>query len=70
VHPIAADQSEYSLWSREPQEEGLPVCRELGIGFVPYNPLGRVLLTGEIPDRSALARTTGDGPCRGSRMPP
>jgi aryl-alcohol dehydrogenase-like predicted oxidoreductase len=54
VHPIAAVQSEYSLWSREPEAEVLPVCRELGIGFVPYSPLGRGLLTGAIRDRSAL----------------
>jgi aryl-alcohol dehydrogenase-like predicted oxidoreductase len=55
VHPIAAVQSEYSLWSREPEAEVLPVCRELGIGFVPYSPLGRGLLTGALRDRSALA---------------
>ena len=48
VHPIAAVQSEYSLWSREPEEEIFDVCRELGIGFVPYSPLGRGLLTGTI----------------------
>ena len=54
VHPIAAVQSEYSLWSREPEDEVLPVCRELGIGFVPYSPLGRGLLTGVIRDRAAL----------------
>ena len=48
VHPIAAVQSEYSLWSREPEAEVLPACRELGIGFVPYSPLGRGLLTGTI----------------------
>src|SRR5882757_5719283 len=50
VHPIAAVQSEYSLWSREPEAEVLPVCRELGIGFVPYSPLGRGFLTGAIRD--------------------
>ncbi|MCO4317255.1 aldo/keto reductase [Phyllobacterium sp. 21LDTY02-6] len=48
VHPITAVQSEYSLWSRDPEEEVLAVCRELGIGFVPYSPLGRGLLTGAI----------------------
>jgi aryl-alcohol dehydrogenase-like predicted oxidoreductase len=48
VHPIAALQTEYSLWSREPEEELLPTCRELGIGFVPYSPLGRGFLTGKI----------------------
>jgi aryl-alcohol dehydrogenase-like predicted oxidoreductase len=54
VHPIAAVQSEYSLWSREPEDEVLPVCRELGIGFVPYSPLGRGLLTGAIRKPDAL----------------
>jgi aryl-alcohol dehydrogenase-like predicted oxidoreductase len=48
VHPISALQTEYSLWSREPEEEILPTCRELGIGFVPYSPLGRGFLTGAI----------------------
>lgn len=48
VHPIAALQTEYSLWSREPEEEILPTCRELGIGFVAYSPLGRGFLTGQI----------------------
>ncbi|MET0257994.1 MAG: aldo/keto reductase, partial [Methylobacterium sp.] len=46
THPIAALQTEYSLWSREPEEEILPTLRELGIGFVPYSPLGRGFLTG------------------------
>jgi aryl-alcohol dehydrogenase-like predicted oxidoreductase len=46
VHPISALQSEYSLWTREPEEEILPTLRELGIGFVPYSPLGRGFLTG------------------------
>ncbi|KHJ55251.1 aldo/keto reductase [Aureimonas altamirensis] len=45
-HPIAALQTEYSLWSREPEQEILPLLRELGIGFVPYSPLGRGFLTG------------------------
>jgi aryl-alcohol dehydrogenase-like predicted oxidoreductase len=45
-HPISALQTEYSLWSREPEEEILPLCRELGIGFVAYSPLGRGFLTG------------------------
>src|ERR1043166_1895740 len=48
VHPITALQSEYSLWTRDPEEKILPVCRELGIGFVPYSPLGRGFLTGRI----------------------
>jgi aryl-alcohol dehydrogenase-like predicted oxidoreductase len=46
IHPIAALQSEYSLWSRDPEDAILPLCRELGIGFVPYSPLGRGFLTG------------------------
>ena len=45
-HPITALQSEYSLWSREPEDETLEMCRKLGIGFVPYSPLGRGFLTG------------------------
>ena len=48
VHPITALQSEYSLWTRDPEAEVLRVCRELGIGFVPYSPLGRGFLTGKI----------------------
>jgi aryl-alcohol dehydrogenase-like predicted oxidoreductase len=47
VHPITALQTEYSLWSREPEEEILATCRELGIGFVAYSPLGRGFLTGQ-----------------------
>jgi aryl-alcohol dehydrogenase-like predicted oxidoreductase len=46
VHPITAVQTEYSLWTRDPEAEVLPACRELGIGFVPYSPLGRGFLTG------------------------
>ena len=48
VHPISALQTEYSLWSRDVEDEILPTCRELGIGFVPYSPLGRGFLTGQI----------------------
>jgi len=55
VHPIAALQSEYSLWSRDPEDELLPTCRELGIGFVPYSPLGRGFLTGQIKRFEDLA---------------
>ena len=55
VHPIAALQSEYSLWERHVEAEILPVARELGIGFVPYSPLGRGFLTGRIRHRSDLA---------------
>ena len=55
VHPIAALQTEYSLWSREPEDEILPTCRDLGIGFVPYSPLGRGFLTGQIQKFEDLA---------------
>lgn len=48
VHPITALQSEYSLWSREPEDVILPTCQRLGVGFVPYSPLGRGFLTGAI----------------------
>ncbi|RNE66596.1 aldo/keto reductase [Cryobacterium tepidiphilum] len=48
VHPVTALQTEYSLWSRDPESEILPLVRELGIGFVPYSPLGRGFLTGAI----------------------
>jgi aryl-alcohol dehydrogenase-like predicted oxidoreductase len=55
VHPISALQSEYSLWTRDVEEDVLPVCRELHIGFVPYSPLGRGFLTGEIKKAGDLA---------------
>src|SRR5947207_10421853 len=55
THPIAALQSEYSLCTREPEQSMLPVCRELGIGFVPFSPLGRGFLTGAVKDRESLA---------------
>jgi aryl-alcohol dehydrogenase-like predicted oxidoreductase len=48
VHPVTALQTEYSLWTRDPEAEVLPTVRELGIGFVPYSPLGRGFLTGTI----------------------
>ena len=54
VHPIAAVQSEYSLWEREVEADILPVLDELGIGFVPYSPLGRGFLTGSIRSRADL----------------
>ncbi|MER5515588.1 aldo/keto reductase [Streptomyces sp. NPDC002763] len=69
VHPIAAVQSEYSLWTRDPEDEVIPTCRELGIGFVPYSPLGRGFLAGRFssPDdlhandwRRTGPRFTGD----------
>src|SRR5205823_3189696 len=55
VHPIAALQSEYSLWWREPEMEMLPVCRELGIGFVPFSPLGRGFLSGTVTTSEQFA---------------
>ncbi|HTD60162.1 MAG TPA: aldo/keto reductase, partial [Gemmatimonadaceae bacterium] len=55
VHPIAALQTEYSLWTRDPEAELLPLLRELGIGFVPYSPLGHGFLTGEIRSPEQLA---------------
>ncbi len=54
VHPIAALQTEYSLWSREPEKEIFEVCKELGITFVAYSPLGRGFLTGAIKSRADL----------------
>jgi aryl-alcohol dehydrogenase-like predicted oxidoreductase len=54
VHPIAAVQTEYSLWSRDPEAEILPTCRELGIGFVPYSPLGRGFLSGRFSSPDEL----------------
>ena len=55
VHPITAVQTEYSLWTREPEDGILKACRELGVGFVPYSPLGRGFLTGKITDPSLFA---------------
>ena len=62
VHPVTALQSEYSLWWREPEDEILPVLEELGIGFVPFSPLGRGFLTGRIAAGTAFA----DGDMRNS----
>jgi aryl-alcohol dehydrogenase-like predicted oxidoreductase len=56
IHPVTALQSEYSLWTRDPEDEVLGVCRELGIGFVPYSPLGRGFLTGKIQTPDDLPR--------------
>jgi len=67
VQPVAAVQSEYSLWWRQPEADVLPTCEELGIGFVPFSPLGRGFLTGKMDEtatfgdndnRSALPRFT------------
>jgi aryl-alcohol dehydrogenase-like predicted oxidoreductase len=55
VHPIAALQTEYSLWAREPEQELLPLCRELGITFIPYSPLGRGMLSGKLRKTDELA---------------
>lgn len=65
VHPISALQTEYSLWERDPEKEILPTVRELGIGFVPYSPLGRGFLTGTIAKPSDL----GGNDVRTQRMP-
>ena len=65
VHPITALQTEYSLWERHVEAEILPTVRELGIGFVPYSPLGRGFLTGTITKRSDLVETDA----RAVRMP-
>jgi aryl-alcohol dehydrogenase-like predicted oxidoreductase len=54
VHPIAALQSEYSLWTRVPERAVIPACRELGIGFVPFSPLGRGFLSGAVKDLDRL----------------
>ncbi|MBO0798025.1 MAG: aldo/keto reductase, partial [Blastocatellia bacterium] len=57
VQPVAALQSEYSLWWRNPEEEVLPTLEELGIGFVPFSPLGRGFLTGKIDENTAFTST-------------
>lgn len=58
VHPVTAVQSEYSLWTRDPEPEVLPTCAELGIGFVPFSPLGKGFLTGTVDTSTQFA--TGD----------
>jgi aryl-alcohol dehydrogenase-like predicted oxidoreductase len=77
VHPVAALQTEYSLWTRDPEAELLPLLRELGIGFVPYSPLGHGFLTGQIrtvddiPDddwRKTNPRFTGENFQRNLRI--
>ena len=54
VQPVTAVQSEYSIWWRKPEEDVLPTCEELGIGFVPYSPLGRGYLTGKIDEKTSF----------------
>ena len=54
VQPVAALQSEYSLWTRTPEKEVLPTCQELGIGFVPYSPLGKGFLTGKMDEHTTF----------------
>jgi len=65
IHPVAAVQSEYSLWWREPENEVLPTCEELGIGFVPFSPLGKGFLTGAIGATTTFAA----GDLRGNTFP-
>ena len=67
VQPVAAVQSEYSLWHREPEREVLPVLEELGIGFVPFSPLGKGFLTGRIDQTTTFDAATSATPCRASR---
>ena len=57
VHPVAALQSEYSMWWREPETEILPTLEELGIGFVPFSPLGKGFLTGKIDEKTTFDKT-------------
>jgi aryl-alcohol dehydrogenase-like predicted oxidoreductase len=66
IHPIAALQTEYSLWTRDVEKEILPTCRELGIGFVPYSPLGRGFLSGKIKAAGDLEH--GDWRSNGPRF--
>src|SRR5947208_11054652 len=57
IQPVAALQSEYSLWWREPEAEIIPTLEELGIGFVPFSPLGKGFLTGKIDEKTAFDST-------------
>ena len=67
VQPVTALQSEYSLWWREPEEEVIPTLEELGIGFVPYSPLGKGFLTGKIDESTGFAAATSATRCPASR---
>ncbi len=66
VHPISALQTEYSLWTRDPEEKIIPTCRELDVGFVPYSPLGRALLAGKVTKVDQLEK---EGDARLMRFP-
>jgi len=57
VHPVTAIQNEYSLWWRKPEEDALPTCEELGIGFVPFSPLGKGFLTGKIDESTTFDKS-------------
>src|SRR5712672_1906403 len=57
VQPVTALQKEYSLWTRTPEQEVLPTCEELGIGFVPFSPLGRGFLTGKIDENTTFDKS-------------
>ena len=70
VQPVTAVQSEYSLWWRRPEEGVLDACEELGIGFVPFSPLGKGFLTGTVTaSTTSMPATTSAAPFRGSRRP-
>jgi aryl-alcohol dehydrogenase-like predicted oxidoreductase len=67
THPLSAVQIEYSLWTRDVEAEILPLCQELGIGFVAYSPLGRGMLTGKCPISRLCARVMRDATCHAFR---
>jgi len=66
IHPISALQTEYSLWTRDPEDKIIPACRDLGVGFVPYSPLGRAFLAGRLTKPEDIA---SEGDARGVRFP-
>jgi aryl-alcohol dehydrogenase-like predicted oxidoreductase len=68
VHPVSALQSEYSLWERNLEPEIIPVLRELGIGLVPFCPLGRGFLTGEVSARKIIRKVIFDEPTQATRV--